>query len=273
MAAELSPAARAFDSIAPIFDSRFSAWRSVDAQRAAVRRALVAAFPAGGSILEVGGGTGEDAAWLARQGFDVTLTDSSPQMVEIARAKLARWESRAEVAAAEDLERFAEQRFASGKPGFDGVFSNFAPLNCVEDLRPVARGLARVTKTSAPALLVLFGTASPGEVVVETLRGRPHQALRRMSRRPVPARLGGETFTVTYHRAPQLCAAMQPWFRFVKKIGIGVFVPPSAAEPWISRHPRFLSTLEWLDRRTAGALAYFGDHILYQFERTDAPSP
>ena len=97
---QLSPALKAFDAVAPVFDTRFGEWLSVEAQRAAVRRTLLSAFPSGGSILELGGGTGEDAAWLARHGFDVTLTDGSPAMVAIAQEKLSILGSRAAVAPA-----------------------------------------------------------------------------------------------------------------------------------------------------------------------------
>ena len=85
----LRPAAIAFDAIAPVFDSRFGVWCSVAAQRRAVRAALLQAFPTRGHILELGGGTGEDAAFLAERGFDMLLTDPSPVMVARARTKLA----------------------------------------------------------------------------------------------------------------------------------------------------------------------------------------
>ena len=61
---------------------------------------------------------------------------------------------------------------------------------------------------------------------------------------------------------------MSPWFEPRGREAIGLFVPPSAAEPWISRHPRFLATLELLDRVFAKPLAPLGDHVLYRFVRT-----
>ncbi len=70
------------------------------------------------------------------------LTDPSPAMVAQANAKLVSLGGRAEVAAGEDMEDFAARYLAAGGARFDGAFSNFAPLNCVEDLGPVARGLA-----------------------------------------------------------------------------------------------------------------------------------
>jgi hypothetical protein len=61
---------------------------------------------------------------------------------------------------------------------------------------------------------------------------------------------------------------MAPAFRLTGRLGIGIFVPPSAAEPWISGHPRILRSLERLDRIASRPLAIFGDHVLYEFERT-----
>ncbi len=273
IAEHLSPAVKAFDAVAPAFDLRFGEWLSVEAQREAVRRALASAFSPRGRILELGGGTGVDASWLAARGFEVTLTDGSPAMVAIAQAKLAPLGARAAVASLEELEVFGAEHTSMNGGLFDGAFSNFASLNCVEDLRPVGRGLAKLLRPGAPAMLVVFGTMSPGEMLVEALNGRPRQSLRRLRKGPVPARLGGQSFNVIYHRRGALRRAMQPWFRLVKTVGIGVFVPPSAAEPWISQHPGFLRALAALDRSAERALAPFADHVLYHFERTDAAAP
>ena len=263
----LRPAALAFEAVAPAFDSRFGAWSSVAAQRRAVRAALLQRFVSGGRLLEVGGGTGEDAAFLAARGFDILLTDPSPTMVKLAAEKLNPLGASAELAAAEDMEAFAERYLSAGKPLFDGVFSNFAPLNCVIDLEPVARGLARLLKPGAAAMLVLFGTFCPGEMLVETLRGRPREAFRRSKQGAVPARLAKHNFQVIYHRRTEIERAFAPWFVIEKRIGIGVAVPPSAAEPWISTHPRLLAALEKFDRVAALPLAMLGDHVLYQFRR------
>jgi SAM-dependent methyltransferase len=270
LAPTLPPAAAAFDTVAARFDERFGEWKSVAAQRRAVRRRLLAVFPPGASVLELGGGTGEDAAFLADHGRRVLLTDASPRMIEVARRKLAGRAS-AEVCAAEGMEGFAADREAAGAPPFDGAFSNFAALNCVTDLRPAARGLARMLRPGAPALLVLFGPLPPGEIVVETVRGRPRAAFRRLARGDVHARLGGREFTVRYHRPSDVRTAFAPWFRLRRVRGIGVFVLPSAAEPWISRFPRLVRALEAIDRVAETPLALLGDHVLYHLERTDVP--
>lgn len=264
----MRPAVAAFDAIAPFFDQRFGTWLSVKAQRRAVREALLREFPKHGHILELGGGTGEDAAFLAGAGYEVLLTDPSPTMVELARAKLSLVGAQAEIATGEELEGFAARHLSAGGLLFDGAFSNFAPLNCVVDLGPVARGLAQLLKPGAPAMLVLFGTFCPAEMLTEVLHKRPGQALRRCKRSVLPARLAKRDFSIVYHRRAALMRAFAPWFVLEKRIGIGVTVPPSGAEPWISRQPRLLGAMETLDRMLSRPLALLGDHVLYQFRRT-----
>jgi len=263
----LAAAAEAFDAIAAEFDATFRPWRSVEAQRRAVRRALTEAFPPGTRLVEIGGGTGEDALWLADRGREVLLTDASPAMVAAASSKCGK-RVRTALAAAEDFGALAGR--LNGEPRFDGAYSVFAALNCVSDLTAFGEGLARMLQPGAPVLLVFFGTCCPGEMVVETLRGRPESAFRRFRRGEVPARLGGSRFTVRYHRARDLERMLGPWFRLQSRRGVGIFVPPSAAEPWISSHPLLLERLEWLDRWAARPLAVLGDHIIYRFVRTAA---
>jgi len=270
----LSPAIEAFDAVAARFDARFGAWRSVAAQRREVRAQLARAFPRGARVIEIGGGTGEDARWLAARGRDVLLTDGAPAMVRIAREKLRSQRGpEPRVVSAERLATLADERDQTGEPPFDGAFSNFAALNCVEAMSEFGTGLARLLRPGAPALLVLFGTLCPGEFVVQLARGDVRAAARRLGRGPVRARLGGREFTVRYHAVEDLRRALTPWFRLRRRIGIGVFVPPSAAEPWISAHPALVRMLEAMDRVAARPLAPFGDHGLYWFERTSlAPS-
>lgn len=267
----LSPAAEAFDAIAETFDDRFGSWLSVAAQRRAVRAELLDAFATGARVLEVGGGTGEDASWLTRQGRTVLLTDPSPTMVRIAASKLAPLGAPAPLTlSAENLSTLAD---ALGESFLDGAFSNFAALNCVRDLSPVARGLAKVVRPNGVVVLVVFGVCVPGEWIVEAIRVNRRAMFRRFSRGEVHARLGGREFVVRYHRASDISRTFAPWFRVTRRRGIGVFVPPSAAEPWISRHARLLTLLEGLDRAMSRPLAMFGDHVLYRFERTEVNAP
>ncbi len=260
----LPPAAEAFDAVAESFDERFGGWESVAAQRRAVRSELVRAFAPGARVIEIGGGTGEDAVWLARAGREVLLTDPSPTMVRIASAKLRAYDMPSPIAVSgEDLGSLALT------PPFDGAFSNFAALNCVSDLSAVAHGLGTLIRPGGRVLLVVFGSFAPGEWITQLARGNARNALRRSARGEVQARLGGRTFPVRYHRRRELVASFAPAFRLIGRRGIGVFVPPSDAEPWITAHPRLLGALERMDRFVSRPLAVLGDHVLYEFERVE----
>ena len=264
----LPAAVAAFDSMAQGFDARFGEWASVAAQRRAVRRYLLAAFPPGAHVLELAGGTGQDALFLAQHGRSVLATDGSPAMVERAAAKARAAGLEDRVAARQlVLERIGS--FDARSP-LDGAFSNFAGLNCVTDLHTVARGLARLLPPGAPALLVVFGPLPPGEVITQMVRGQPRAAFRRVQRASAPARINGRSFTVHYATPRAFERAFAPWFTLRHMRGIGVAVPPSAAEPFISRLPTVVRALEAADRVLAAPLALLGDHVLLHFERTGA---
>ncbi|MGH7467539.1 MAG: methyltransferase domain-containing protein [Longimicrobiales bacterium] len=270
--AAIHPAAvQAFDAVASQFDERFGAWRSVAAQRRAVRRELLRTFPQNAHLLELGGGTGEDALFLAAHGRRVLVTDGAPGMLTIVEKKaqaagLTQY-VRTRPVVLEELEAFAGEGHQ-----FAGAFSNFAALNCLSDLAPCARALARLLPADTHALLVLFGPFCPGEIFVQLMRGDPRAAVRRFAR-SAPARLGGRNFWVHYPAPHTVARAFAPWFRLVRTRGIGVFVPPSATEPLISRFPRVLDGLEALDRLAAAPLSWLGDHVLLDLQRRSGAPP
>jgi hypothetical protein len=171
----------------------------------------------------------------------------------------------------EDVPAF--ERRQSLAAAFDGVYSNFASLNCVRDPRVLGAPLARLVRSGGSCVLVVFGTRSIGEVVVELLRGRPRAALRRFRRGPAPAKLGGESFEVWYPSPREVAGALAPWFRPRALRGIGILVPPSAAEPWISKFPRVVSAMAAVDSKLSAPLALLGDHVLVHVERTEEPAP
>jgi ubiquinone/menaquinone biosynthesis C-methylase UbiE len=267
-AVALPPAVAAFDAVAERFDDRFGNWLSVAAQRRAVRNYLLSCFPANAHLLELAGGTAEDALFLAAHGYRITLTDGSPAMVQRARTKV----HEANVTGAIDVREVVLEHIDTTLVGgpFDGVYSNFAGLNCVRDPQTVARSVSRLVRPGAAVVFVVFGPFAPGELFVQLARGNARAAFRRLQRDQADAWIGGHHFDVHYHAPSQLARAFAPWFTLRGMRGIGVFVPPSAAEPMISRWPRLLAALEKADRVASRPLASLGDHVLLHFERTGA---
>lgn len=255
-----------FDELAELYDRDFTETLLGRLHRDAVMRRLTARFKPGANVLELGCGTGEDAAILGRSGVRVLATDPSEAMVRVARRKvfLAGLSSMVTVEplAAEALQ--TSQLAQSGGP-FDGAFSNFGALNCVADLKPVVVGLAHCVRPGGMALVCLMGPHCPWEWGWYVLRGRPSKAFRRL-------KPGGFPWRSTVIHYPSIRAVRHqfaPEFRLLRANAIGTLVPPPYAVAWAERRLALVQRLSRIERRweTAWPLPWLADHFLLEFER------
>src|ERR1700723_3223874 len=130
-----------FDAIAGRYDESFTNSMVGAAQRASVWKKLEKAFRPGDSVLEIGCGTGVDACFLAERGVSVLACDSSPAMIRVAARRVRELGINTvdvRLLAAESLATLQDEA------PFDGAFSNFAALNCVEDLSALSQNLGRL---------------------------------------------------------------------------------------------------------------------------------
>ena len=113
-------------------------------------------LPSTGRVLDIGGGPGRYAAWLANRGLEVSLADLSPDLLEIARANLAPGSVRETVEAdARNLSRW-------GADEFDAVvcLGPFYHLTTPDDRRAATAELRRVVRPGglvAVALMPKYG--------------------------------------------------------------------------------------------------------------------
>jgi ubiquinone/menaquinone biosynthesis C-methylase UbiE len=262
----LSAAATAFDRVALTYDDLFTHTAIGRAQRKQVWRKLLATFPRGSRILELNCGTGVDARFLAKRGRYVVACDASAAMIEVARR---RGQEEGEVANVEYFQVANEDLGTLDvKKLFDGAFSNFSGLNCVAELKPVARHLANLVRLGGRVLVCLCSRVSVAEVLWYLLHGQAKKAVRRLSGKPT-ARLGEMTISVFYPTVGEICRSFSPWFRLRSRRAVGLFVPPSYVEQSFNKREATLARLEWLDRFCAEwpILRDVGDHMLLEFER------
>ena len=162
------PPANLFDSLAARYDALWTTTAIGRAQRDLVWRHMDPLFQPGQRILDIGCGTGEDAAHFAARGVTVYATDASPAMIQVAAA---RGGFTAEVRSAEELAQI-------GGP-FDGAISNFGALNCVKDLPGVAGSLAALVRPGGSLAICILGRFCAWETLHYAVRFQFAKAFRR----------------------------------------------------------------------------------------------
>lgn len=258
----------AFDAIAQEYDSQFTDSMIGRAQRRSVWAEMDRHFRSGQRVLEINCGTGVDALHLAARGLWVTACDASPEMVRVAHRRREASPWRAHV----DLHVLSIEQISQldGEGPFDGVLSNFAGLNCVQDLPNVAEALARLVRPGGRAVLGVFGAICLWEVVWFILRGEGRKAIRRFKRSGNLANLGPDhDVWVRYPSVASLRRDFAPHFHLLGWKGVGVAVPPTYVEPWAAHFPHWLEFAAALDivlGKCPGARA-LADHIVLVFER------
>lgn len=221
--------------------------------RAAVWRRLAERFPAGSSVLELNCGTGVDAHWLGERGVHVLATDAAQGMVDVARARGVRAE-RCDAAAIGSL---------AGGP-FDGALSNFGGLNCVDDLRAVAEGLAAQVRPGGSVVLCVMGPVVPWEWLWYLAHLQPRKAFRRFR-----ASTEWRGLTIRYPSVRSLRRTFGPWFECERTWALGTFVPPSYVEPLARRVPGAVRFLDRVERRveTWPPVVALADHYVVEMRR------
>jgi ubiquinone/menaquinone biosynthesis C-methylase UbiE len=273
-----APASRAFanraywDQTAENYDRLFSETVVGRIQRDAVWRELDKVFQPGMRILELNCGTGVDAVHLAARDVRVLACDLSSKMIAAARRRVGETGLEALV----DFRVLATEQIDSlaGDAPFDGAFSNFSGLNCVQDISQAARSLARLLKPGARTLLCMVGRFSLWEMAWHLSKGRPAIALRSLKRKPATHMSAQDVALVHYPSVSDMRRMFAPEFRLQGWKGIGVAVPPSCLEPFARRFPTTVGGLAKIDRYL-GRFPIFrslGDCVLMQFERLSAES-
>jgi SAM-dependent methyltransferase len=257
----------AFDSVAADYDGPRGNNALIQDMRSEVWRWLDATFAAGSRLIDIGCGTGLDAARMARLGHHVTATDWSPQMV-MRTSDRARSEQLTDAVRTVALGAHEFHRL-DGEAAYDGAYSNLGPLNCVPDLADVARECARLLKPNGALVFTVIGRICPWEIAHYARRRRFDRLKVRYARGVVPVKMNNHTIWTRYYSPREFYREFSRYFRLEHYRGLCVWAPPPYLT-WVrERHMRWYARLWRMDRRMAGwpVLREIGDHFLIVMRR------
>lgn len=258
-----------FDAIASRYDAQFTYTPIAAYLRHRVHKRLLHRWSSGARLLELGCGTGEDALVLAEQGIYVLATDVSSEMLRIARTKLANNPFIDFLQL--DLTQLDRTATSLKESPFDGVFSNFGPINCIGDWRPLAEWLAIQLKPRGFVGLGVMARYCLWEIAWHSARGRFKTATRRLKGRATFQITANTQMMIYYPTITHLCNAFAPHFRLVYKMPLGMFLPPSEVYPVLEKRPYLLKILLTLEKSIGESpwLANFADHYWVEFQKID----
>jgi len=254
--------ALAFSRQALHFDQLYEKNRIIHYKRERVRRHLLDFLPENASILELNAGTGEDAIWLARQGYQVHATDIAPGMQEMLRQKVK--SAGLEGSVTNELRSFTDLGQLDQKGPYDHIFSNFAGLNCTGELSVVISSFPDLLKKNGLITLVLL----PKFCLWETslmIKGKFKTATRRFfATNGRSARVEGEFFKCWYYNPSDIIKYSKRKFEVLCIEGLCTFVPPSYIEGFAEKHPATYARLVRLEEKWKSAWPWrsVGDYYI-----------
>jgi SAM-dependent methyltransferase len=193
-----------FDALAPSYGALWSGTPEGRNQRQQVWDEIDKLFRPGSSVLDLGCGAGDDALHLAELGVQVDACDASLRMVEIARSRGV------------DARCLTIEDLSGIQAAYSGALSNFGALNCVEDLGPAARDLARLLQPGAPLAVCLMGRFCWRETIRAAAARDFARAVRRWK-----GRAQWRGIEVRYWSAREIRVAFGPQFQLIRRVPIG----------------------------------------------------
>lgn len=235
--------------------------------RARVHETLAPMVGPGVVVVDLGCGTGLDAAWCRARGAAVVAVDRSPEMVERTRRRLAAdglVAPRVAVADVDDADGLVTTllELLDGRRA-DVVLADFGVWNCLTAPSSLAGVMYRVTRPGAVAVVVPMGRRVPWE----WLGGLRHRDPERLGRRRRLRR--AEADRAGYPDAATLAADLAPFGSIRSNHALGLALPTHELRHLVEGRAGLAAWLDRLDRRlgSSGTAQAWGDHRLVVVDR------
>jgi SAM-dependent methyltransferase len=236
-------------------------------------RELGRSFARGSRLIELGSGTGTEAARLVGEhGCHVALVDPSTALLDLASNKVRRARGDG-LLGAHPVRASQVSSLVStyGRHSFDGAFSSFGPLNCEPSLEPVAHGLAELVRGGGTVVLSVINRWCPAEVGWFGLHGEWRKAGRRW-RGPVQAAAyagGPKDVRTWYYARADIERAFSGAFDVEHAEALPLLLPPPYLDFLVTRFHGLFRLLRPLDAWASQqrVLRDLGDHVLVRLRR------
>ena len=235
--------------------------------RAISMHELLRTFKPGDSLLELGGGTGEEAVRLAEKGIRVLVTDISPSQIALARKRIGAGGHEgmleARVLGIDDISSLSRER---GDGAFDGAYSSFGALNCAGELGRLPSVLHALVRPEGRVVCSVMNRTCGWEMLAGMATLRPGRAFRRLGiRKAAIEGIPGASFDVRYYLPGDIAAIFRPMVE-IERMSDHPLLPPPYLDRVFRKLPRYL---EWASRRDDGLLRGLGDHLFFCMRRRE----
>lgn len=234
-------AAAAFNKQAPLFDELYTQDTIIQYKRRRVRDHVLQWLPPGSNVLELNAGTGEDAIFFALQGHTVHATDISGTMQDILTKKTKKYGLQNSIT--HEFCSYTELKNLQARGPYDLIFSNFAGLNCTNELQKVLRSFDSLLKPGGLVTLVVLPTFCLWEFLL-VFKGKFKTAFRRFSgSKGTKAHIEGEFFRCWYYNPSFIRKQLKGSFDVISLEGLCTLVPPSYLQDFAEKHPKIYQSL------------------------------
>jgi len=257
----------AFTTQSVIFDQLYSGNTIVNYKRVRVRDHVLQYLAPNSFILELNSGTGEDALFFAQKGHRVHATDISTGMQQELKRKVEMNGLQSRIS--NELCSYTMLHQLKNKGPYDHIFSNFAGLNCTDELGKVLASFNNLLKPGGTITLVILPKFSLWEFLL-IFKGKFRTAFRRFfSSNGSKAHIEGTYFKCWYYNPSFIVNSLKEQFNLLSIEGLCTIVPPSYIEGFAEKHPfayQFLKLKE--DKlKSRWPWKYIGDYYIISLRK------
>lgn len=215
-----------------------------------------------GKMLELNAGTGTDALYFSKLGYEIYATDNAPGMIKAIKNKiLPENKIYPFLCNFENIEKM--QEYAP----FDNIYSNFGGLNCTSNLFSVLKKCIDLLCVGGKMTIVIMPRHCPWEWF-ELLTLKPKIAFRRYKKQ-CNSNLETISFTTYYYNPKIIIKELEEKVDVLGWEGLCSICPPSYKTKLIKYFPFFWKSLGYIENKisTWKGLRSYADYVILTFQK------